>query len=108
MLTGRTEASISQDQPGRVPPDRPRLERIAKSSQGFGEGGALPCEEFLYDFKRRLRAGTSSGPSSPPRTGAHGSPAFLSPPQRGLAGYSYAPDLPSRGMVRGEGERVVN
>ena len=62
MLTGRTEASISQDQPGRVPPDRPRLERIAKSSQGFGEGGALPCEEFLYDFKRHLRAGHKQRP----------------------------------------------
>jgi hypothetical protein len=33
-----------------------RLAHVANSSQGFCDGRALPCEEFLYDLKRRLRA----------------------------------------------------
>jgi hypothetical protein len=82
MLTGRTGASIDQDQPSRVPPSRTRLESVANSSRGFGEGEALPREEFLYDFKRRLRA-AAARPSSPPRTGAHGLPAFPRPLQHG-------------------------
>jgi hypothetical protein len=57
---------------------------------------ALPREEFLYDFKRRLRA-AASRPSSPPSTGAHGSPAFPRPPQHGPAVPTTR--LPSSSMV---------
>jgi hypothetical protein len=56
MLTSRTGAPISQNQPSCGPSSRAQLEPVAKGSRGFGEGLALPREEFLYDFKRRLRA----------------------------------------------------
>ena len=56
MLTGRTGASISHDLPGCVPPSRTRLEPVAKGSRGLGQWYSDAREEFLYDFKRRLRA----------------------------------------------------
>jgi hypothetical protein len=71
MLTGHTGASIDQDQPGCVPPSRARLEPVANCSRGFGERSALPREEFLYDFKRRLRA-AAARPSSAADHRAHG------------------------------------
>jgi hypothetical protein len=56
MHTGRTGASISQGPARLLPPSRARLEPVANCSRGFVECSALPREEFLYDFKRRLRA----------------------------------------------------
>jgi hypothetical protein len=58
-------------------------------------------DEFLYELKRRLRV-AASRPSSPPRAGAHGSPATHSPPQHSAAVPTTR--LPSSGMVeRGRG-----
>ena len=42
------------------------------------QGNHCVGEEFLYELKRRLRAAAAARPSSPPRTGAHGSPTFPS------------------------------
>jgi len=57
MLAGRTGVSISQFQPCFVPPSRIRLEPSRKANEDLASSPAMPREEFLYDFKRRLRAG---------------------------------------------------
>jgi hypothetical protein len=78
-----------------------RAVRILPASRSVGGWPCCAgCDNFLYTLKRRLRA-AAARPSSPPRTGAHGSPAFPSPPQHGPAVPSTR--LPSSGMV---GRRV--
>jgi hypothetical protein len=56
----------------------------------------LPCEEFLYDFKRRLRAARKRAVLAADHR-AHGSPATHRPPQHGPAVPSTR--LPASGMV---------
>jgi hypothetical protein len=70
--------------------------------EDLASGTAMPREEFLYDFKRRLRAARKRAVLAA-EDRAHGSPAFPRSPQHGPAVPTAR--LPSQ-PEHGEGKRV--